>query len=1089
MACLLSSKSSRKIAAVLNIQPKSVDTHIYNMTHKLGVHSRSDLISFIEQSENLVQLRAHYTTLLRVHHFKEAVQKTSSYMRGQSIKCRIKCTNSKLLKKITCNLKKVGIGVVGAGKTGQANNENIKSIQIVLPSATTTKTSGFLEPFSVYYVGNDEVLFFEIVHHLCPSAWTEEALAYFVVESQKNGNEYKHHNQPVSQSSRFRWIFTVCVISLCLLFLFSFLYMQKVSVSESVVIHSVFSIPDDSQRLNRRQLLSEIEQRFDKKQNIQTVVLVGIGGSGKTMLARQYAKNQRCPIVWEINAETKDTAVESFFHLAWVLAATSEEKVELERIKNGKDQQFYYKQLIHFVREKLVQRSCWFLLLDNVSKLADIQDFLPIDTKAWGKGAVLITTRNSTIAESTLIKKSNVITVKELSADEKLALFVKIKEVPLVQHKKLNQFLRFIPSFPLDISIAAYYLKNTNSSYADYLKQLQIEHSKMKSTILTFTAGLGHYTENRQDIVACTVERMLPQHKDFPLLLLLVSTVGNRTIPKELFKRQSRTEVVDLFVQQMCQSSLMTYDQQGASVPTLSLHESTQEAVFRYLMSIFTGEEQFRYLDMVADLLFDYVEDVVDDLDYSMLPTLIPHVQRFAMHLPEKTFRRIKMDFQLGHIYYHLGDHAKAKKLFETVICGLKMYPTLNKEQRALLLQTLVHASSVDVHVGRFKEAKILLEEGLKIYQGTVEPDQLSLASALMYYGRLSREMGEYTIAMKALKKSNAIYSKYYGDDHPKTAWAQFRLGEVYSSLGDTKQAKHYYEKSLKTYQKKYGQQHRRTLWILFRLGTVYRIEGQYQKARVLLEKVYNIYKDRYKEDQDGYALMAPHLGDIYRRLGLYEQARPLLESAQNFYKKQYAAQQNIYTEWCAFFLGRFYTDSGDYAKACQLLEQSLAVHTEQLGENHIKTMLIKRTLAHAYVGLGQFDRAQALYQICQQKFALYFGKKHVEYGCLLYRFGYLQLMRKDFVTAKAMLTNALSILRAGKHTETYRCLEYLGDLHKEQGDTKQANTAYHTAFLMAYDQFPKNSIHIARLKIKVSFLQRGLLFVKCLYAQGLSSW
>ena len=43
----------------------------------------------------------------------------------------------------------------------------------------------------------------------------------------------------------------------------------------------------------------------------QTVALVGLGGSGKTTLAHQYANKQKANIVWEINAES----IEKYRHI------------------------------------------------------------------------------------------------------------------------------------------------------------------------------------------------------------------------------------------------------------------------------------------------------------------------------------------------------------------------------------------------------------------------------------------------------------------------------------------------------------------------------------------------------------------------------------------------------------------------------------------------------------------------------------------------------------------------------------------------------------------------------------------------------
>lgn len=523
LACLLCSKSSKskKIAALLAINTRTVDAHVYILNNKVGVRSRVDLIHFIEKYGDAEMLSAHYAKILRAQHLREVLQKETLHIRGQHVTCRLLCTNSRkglaLLKKMSLNLKKVGIKVVE--EAGVQNGHAIKTVHMVLPVDEEAKIKGVEntntiqeeEPQesagSVFTIsateGSEERLFLEIIDHLCPSREIKEALDYFRDNVTNNSQQY--HALPSVQPFRpwWEWLPTVYVMfAFLLLCLCGFLYIKKAqnstknnnSFSEVVSVHSVAAIPDDTHRLDRKHLMSKMTQCFYNTPDIQTVVLVGIGGSGKTTLVRQYAKQQNVPLVWELNAETKNTLLESFAHLAWALSKTPEERSELERIKKienqnnsnnsgnpGDVQALYRQKLIQYVKQKLA--SCfspWILIFDDVKILSDIQEFLPLDVKAWGKGAVIITTRNGTIAESTLIKKSNVITVDELSVDEKLALFLKIKEVQPTQHKELVQFLRVIPPFPLDISIAAYYLKNTNSSYADYLRQLQIEHSKIK---------------------------------------------------------------------------------------------------------------------------------------------------------------------------------------------------------------------------------------------------------------------------------------------------------------------------------------------------------------------------------------------------------------------------------------------------------------------------------------------------------------------------------------------------------------------------------------------------------------------------------
>ncbi|MDI9635807.1 hypothetical protein QM565_08415 [Geitlerinema splendidum] len=46
-----------------------------------------------------------------------------------------------------------------------------------------------------------------------------------------------------------------------------------------------------------------------------------------------------------------------------------------------------------------------------------------------------------------------------------------LDQLQLPQKEEVNAFLKFIPPFPLDVSVAAYYIKSTHLTYEKYLKE------------------------------------------------------------------------------------------------------------------------------------------------------------------------------------------------------------------------------------------------------------------------------------------------------------------------------------------------------------------------------------------------------------------------------------------------------------------------------------------------------------------------------------------------------------------------------------------------------------------------------------------
>ena len=250
---------------------------------------------------------------------------------------------------------------------------------------------------------------------------------------------------------------------------------QKTGKHTAYHFRSNFIIPPESTFLNRSDLIIKIHENLKGTEQIQTLALVGVGGSGKTTLARQYAYRQNTSIVWEINAETRETLMASFETLADRLCQTAEDKKifkELQEIKNIPKKK---EKIILWVREKLQLHSNWFLIFDNVEKFTDIQDYFPTEPFMWGKGKIIVTTRDTNI-------KNNKYSIE------------------------MRKFLKEIPSFPLDVSLATYYLKSTHVSYTQYLEYLKKYNNDFNIIQQNILKEVSDYVRTRYSIVTLSLQ-------------------------------------------------------------------------------------------------------------------------------------------------------------------------------------------------------------------------------------------------------------------------------------------------------------------------------------------------------------------------------------------------------------------------------------------------------------------------------------------------------------------------------------------------------------------------------------------------------
>ncbi|HQS84469.1 MAG: hypothetical protein B7Y25_06080 [Alphaproteobacteria bacterium 16-39-46] len=261
-------------------------------------------------------------------------------------------------------------------------------------------------------------------------------------------------------------------------------FLYKESYKPAYVFKNVKAdlvIPKENTLLKRPQLLSQIEEKNktnETSQKIDVIALVGEKGSGKTVLARYYGYSQHDRTVWELNAETKETLARSFRDFAYSLAETKSEKEELLQIETIENPETRNHSLFSFVRKILKEQKNWLLIYDNVTNFSEIENYFPQDETLWGGGKVILVTRDENIKNTSYIKPEDIIKVGELQKEEALTLFSSIlfdffpQELDLEKKEEALRFLNQIPRFPLDVSIAARYIKNGKISYEKYLDLL-----------------------------------------------------------------------------------------------------------------------------------------------------------------------------------------------------------------------------------------------------------------------------------------------------------------------------------------------------------------------------------------------------------------------------------------------------------------------------------------------------------------------------------------------------------------------------------------------------------------------------------------
>ncbi|MBY0461674.1 MAG: tetratricopeptide repeat protein [Alphaproteobacteria bacterium] len=964
LSAIYITKTPQRSAELLGIRNKGVEAHIFNIKQKLPP-KRRDITHFIDTCNKSLRnsLNKHYKNLLVEKVFRDTLNRISSTIRNQGPSCKIKevildtfpifqlekhlLTSGIKIFKEKDDIKNIDYFLHIVGDPSTDISRSLQKACLILSKNELMDESKELSRGALLFDNEQSyyLLIFTLLKILLSNIDLdimmnefEEKRKNILEELTEQDKSPELKNNPTSYHT------------------------EK---QESSPVHSDMIIPVETALLKRPSIINKMNHRLRSKKGINAIALVGIigiGGAGKTTLARYYGHSQKnASIVWELNAETRSSLIASFQDLARALAKKDELHKELETILQIQNQESKEKQLLIFVKQRLKENSNWVLIYDNFESVTIVQDAFPQNTQLWGNGRVIITTRNSNIHNTSYITRNNVIQVEELSPDERLTLFSKIlydcefDELSASQKESNRRFLKNIPPFPLDVSTAAYYIKNTGMPYEQYLKRILEFSERFEESQKNLLIELSDYTKTRYGIITSSLDRIINLNNEYTELLFLISLLDSQNIPKDLLIAYKNDIVVGDFIYNLKRHSLITSENSGfeESIASISLHRSIQNICLCHLVHLLSKENKEHFLKLISPTLEKYIIDAWDKKDVSKMKLILNHGQQFIGHhsiLYDDIIGII--GGELGIIYFYLGRVNDAVKLLEQ---SYKIFKdNKNEELRAARYAVYIGAYN-RLFLGNLQKAKELIENGLKTYEKFYGPDHIETAKILMYLGMIFRSLGKYNESLESFKRSLDIYERHYGRENIITAEVAVYLGRVYTRLGFYSKSLDLIKQALESFESELGPNHIETAWASVYLAEVYGCLGYNLLEKELLEKSHIIYELNSQNTYVSTASILVHLGKTYASLGDYKKAKSRLELAVPVFEKK-GGEKDYRTGWALLHLGHVLTNLGNYKKGKDLLQKALEIFENNYGKEHIETARVLLYLGENCLKAGYIE-------------------------------------------------------------------------------------------------------------------------------------
>jgi len=1100
ISCILTGRRVKEIAAILSNSVKTIDNHIRNIMQKLGCNSREGIINCVEQSGSLPFFRYHYQVIAIQSDFIKKLKEVSLLVGKQGPSCLIAFKelhekNSSVMAfmdEFEKNLKEAGIHVSRQKLESEASlsaamkkkeKNSSTSIFYVIPfeDVKTKEKENGLENIIPIIVKKKDIFdslpedskteeqqknyydsFFEVLQNILPTLSLDAIVSSFEsayklkqysaqdgILSLKSASFGSSENKEALTYSAYNMSKKI-LISLIFVFVVGGAFALYMLFPKEKNIKSDLILPTENTLLKRYDLVSKIDEKMKGENGIQTVVLVGLvgmGGVGKTTLARYYGHMQHDAVVWELNAENKGALMASFNDLAYSLAKTKKQKEDLEFIQKIVDLQERKKQILSFVKETLKEKKNWVLIYDNVENFSEIKNYFPQDPDVWGHGKVILTTRDSNINNTSYIKSDNIIEVGELQSEEALKLFSSIlfdmpfNKIPEVEKEKILEFLKSIPPFPLDVSLAARYIKNGKISYEKYLELIQNSNEDFENTHEQLLKEASDYTKTRHKIVTLSVEHLLSMHPDFKDLLILMCLLDSQHLPVELLKTGKSETVVEDFIHALHKYSLVSSGTLGPlnPLPTLSMHRSTQEISLNHLISKLNLAKNDHLIKKAMNVIENYIDNILEKEEPVSIQAMTRHCKKLLSHgylLTKDALYTLRSKLGQMYCYANEASYQEAQKILEENIRSMDGDENFKNKNNFddLIALGLIYSETSDI-----KKLKDTVDTALLKYNSNLSQRTQKAASALSFLGMMYDDLGDYTQGQKLLERACSLYKNDFPND---------LIG-----LGRT----------------------------LAYLGRVYREQGKYELAHKVLEESYEIYKNHglQKHFRTGWTLVA--LGNVYLYLGYYEKATNLLTESVQIYK-DYFPDDPFCKCWAALDLANAYIEQGNSKKACEILEECLDIYKKRpdlYPETHYTVVRVIAFLGKAYMKLGDYQKARVYLEKALPIFEMNYGREHLETAYVLTILGELDLLEEKFESSEKFLKEALSIFLKNNHPESYKPFEDLFNLSsrfyeknlKEKGSVealkfKEESLHYLSQLLeQVTANFPKDASHFIKIR------------------------
>ncbi|OQE08995.1 hypothetical protein PENFLA_c121G01412 [Penicillium flavigenum] len=715
---------------------------------------------------------------------------------------------------------------------------------------------------------------------------------------------------------------------------------------------STVPFPHDPDFVSRDGLLDQIHEKSSVPGS--RIVLVGLGGVGKSRLAIEYCHRvrQQSPDTWVfwVHASNAARCEESLRNLA-----------DRAKIPGRQDRNANIFQLFgNWLQDGKIGE--WILVLDNVDDDELLRKPLApcIETQAndqytstrpplrylleSSKGSIIITSRNKAVALETAGHKKSLIDVQPMNTAEALVLMQK-KLDSSTAREDLVQLVEELEFMPLAIVQAASYIihRSPRCSALQYLEKLR-QSDRQATKLLNHEGKHIHRDWEAKNSILLTwqisfdhIRRIRQSAAD---LLSLMSFFDWQGIPEDLLRVQDIDRSCEPFGSSQDVRDISDEDTDFSSEPDVDDDFESDIATLRDYSFIASSEDSFVFTmhRLVQLTVRTWLKNYGQEEEWK---------ERFISNL--------NSEFPTGEY----ENWERCRLLFPHVKSAMLHRPKSQGSLRnwaALLYRGAWFAQECGNILDAKDMAAMSRKQRMKI-GGAEDEDTLDSTAMLAVAYRLE---GRWEEAEQLEVQVMETSKTKLGVDHPDTLTSMANLASTYRNQGRWEEAEQLEVQVMEIRKTKLGAEHPDILTSMANLASTYRNQGRWEEAEQLEVQVMEIRKTKLGAEHPDILTSMANLASTYRNQGRWEEAEQLDVQVMETSKTKLGADHPSTLTSMANLASTLWSQ-GRWEEAEQLEVQVMETSKTKLGADHPDTLTSMNNLASTYRNQGRWEEAEQL--------------------------------------------------------------------------------------------------------------------------------